>query len=366
VGIAGTSVESGAVRGSWTKARSPYTVTGDIHVPEGSAEGGLTIEPGVVVKFAGHFKFTVGYRATLHAVGTEAENIVFTATDPNEGWFGIRFVNSGADDVLEYCTLEHSKKNRSGAGGFDNLMGGAIFCYSSSEPEDGRYEPSSPTIRNCLIAHNEAQLGGAIMYADGSDPLIVNNRIVDNTADTGGGIYAFFAQGTIANNIIAHNSAGGAGGILNYLATPRIMNNTIVHNRPSALHLDSTALYAVANSALVLNNIIWQNEIYMAEEVTAGEYDICYNDIQGGGGSGSGNVDVDPLFADPENRDYHLVSQAGRWDSNSESWVHDNLTSPCIDAGDPDGPIGDELMPHGNRINMGAYGGTSQASKSQQ
>lgn len=366
VGVAGTSVPAGPVSGFWTKAQSPYSITGNIYVPEGSAEGGLTIEPGVVVKFAGHFKFTVGYRATLHAVGTEVENIVFTSTDPNEGWFGIRFVNSGADDVLEYCTLEYSKKNRSGAGGFDNLMGGAILCYSSSEPEDGRYEQSSPTIRNCLIAHNEAQVGAAIMYADGSDPVIVNNRIVDNSADTGGGIYAFFAQGLIANNIIAHNSASVGGGILNDLATPRIMNNTIVHNRPSALHLEPTSMSStIWESTLVLNNIIWQNEIYIAEEVAGDAYDIRYNDIQGGG-SDSGNIDVDPLFADPENRDYHLVSHAGRWDSNSESWVQDNLTSPCIDAGDPDGPIGDELMPHGNRINMGAYGGTWQASKSQQ
>ena len=42
---------------------------------------------------------------------------------------------------------------------------------------------------------------------------------------------------------------------------------------------------------------------------------------------------------------------------------------PCfqmigIDAGDPNSLIGDELYPNGNRINMGAYGGTDQASMS--
>ena len=361
VGISGRSVPGGAVSGLWTKAESPYTVTGDIHVAEGRT---LTIEPGVAVKFAGHFKFTIGYRATLRAIGTEEENVAFTATDPNEGWFGMRFVNAGADDVLEYCTIEYSKKGRGGAGGFDNQMGGAILCYSSQEPADGRYGQSSPTIRNCLIARNQAQVGAGIMYAYGSDAVIVNNRIVDNSADVGGGIYAFFAQGTIANNVIAHNSAMAGGGILNDLATPRIMNNTIVHNRPSALHLETTTMSSMGwESALVLNNIIWENEIYMSEEVTPGEYDIRFNDIQGGW-QGGGNIDVNPLFADRQNRDYHLVSEGGRWDSNSESWVNDGMTSPCIDAGDPQSPIGDELIPHGNRINMGAYGGTWQASKS--
>jgi len=79
---------------------------------------------------------------------------------------------------------------------------------------------------------------------------------------------------------------------------------------------------------------------------------------------GEGNIDTDPCFADASNGDYHLKSQAGRWDPNSESWVQDNVTSPCIDAGDPMSPIGPEPFPNGGRINMGAYGGTAEASKS--
>jgi hypothetical protein len=96
---------------------------------------------------------------------------------------------------------------------------------------------------------------------------------------------------------------------------------------------------------------------------------------------GAGNIEVDPCFAAPgywdSNRtpddtdddfwvdgDYHLKSQAGRWDPAAESWVVDEVTSPCIDAGDPNSPIGHEPFPNGGRINMGAYGGTAEASKS--
>jgi hypothetical protein len=41
----------------------------------------------------------------------------------------------------------------------------------------------------------------------------------------------------------------------------------------------------------------------------------------------------------------------------------DGRTSPCIDAGDPSDPATEEPTPNGGRINMGAYGGTRQASK---
>lgn len=39
------------------------------------------------------------------------------------------------------------------------------------------------------------------------------------------------------------------------------------------------------------------------------------------------------------------------------------MTSLCIDAGDPESSVGDEPAGSGGRINMGAYGGTEQASK---
>ena len=112
---------------------------------------------------------------------------------------------------------------------------------------------------------------------------------------------------------------------------------------------------------------------------------IRYSDVQGGW-PGDGNIDVDPHFASPGrwvdgdnpatvvtptysnaawiDGDYHLKSKAGRWDPASGGWVLADVTSPCIDAGDPGTPVADEPLPNGGRINMGAYGGTGQASKS--
>ena len=83
---------------------------------------------------------------------------------------------------------------------------------------------------------------------------------------------------------------------------------------------------------------------------------------------GSGNIDSDPCFAsfdpngDPNLWDFHLQSAYGRWAPNSQDWVCDVNTSPCIDAGDPNSDWSDESWPNGKRINMGAFGGTIQAS----
>jgi len=62
--------------------------------------------------------------------------------------------------------------------------------------------------------------------------------------------------------------------------------------------------------------------------------------------------------------DYHLRSQSGRWNEETQTWMLDTVTSPCIDGGDPEMPAGHEPVPNGGTINMGAYGGTAQASKS--
>ena len=377
VGVSGTIVPEGEVSGTWKIEESPYAITGDITIPRG---GTLTIEPGVVVNFAGHFGLTVGYRATLSARGTETEHILFTPMDTEEGWFGIRFVNSGADDVLKYCTIEYAKKPINAGSNDLDLFGGGILCCSSVEAEPGYRVPSSPTIDHCLIANNHAFSGGGILCMDESEAKIMNNTIVDNSAHTWvGGIYVENSSPMITNNVIAHNSALDTGGILNWYGNSSIINNTIVHNRPNGLYLGLTPyVWGAEEGPIVLNNIIWENEIYIDQVVEVGDYDINFNDIQGGfeivgynwltGEEevyvGEGNIDVDPCFADPDNRDYHLKSEAGRWEPVSQTWVQDDITSPCIDAGEPGTSIGSEPRPNGDIINMGAYGGTDQASRS--
>ena len=99
--------------------------------------------------------------------------------------------------------------------------------------------------------------------------------------------------------------------------------------------------------------------------------EIEYSDIQGGW-SDEGNINADPCFARLgywdngiwTNGDYHLKSCVGRWDPLAGDWLADEEHSPCIDAASTDADWTREVWPHGGRINMGAYGGTSEASMS--
>ena len=131
-------------------------------------------------------------------------------------------------------------KPRTGGGSFENLLGGAILCYSSWDHEPGLPMDTSPTIDSCLITHNYARSGGGIMCYGDAPAIITNNVIVDNIADVdGAGIATYLADCTISNNVIARNLALIGGGIMTWEGAPSIRNNTIVGNKPSAMHLES-------------------------------------------------------------------------------------------------------------------------------
>ena len=62
--------------------------------------------------------------------------------------------------------------------------------------------------------------------------------------------------------------------------------------------------------------------------------------------------------------DCHLLSTVGYRTNGDDLWHEDGtVNSPAIDKGDPDDSVGDEEEPNGGFVNMGAYGGTAEASK---
>lgn len=202
------------------------------------------------------------------------------------------------------------------------------------------------------------QAGGVLCL--GSSPTILNCLIVGNRAtalDAGGGIYCQDSKAMFVNCTISGNSGGSAG----------------------------AGVYLSNSGTVVLDSIVWANTPTQIKLLGSASSLVAYTTVAGGWPR-DGNLRADPLFvlpgywADPANLttvlpatdplavwvegDYHLMSQGGRWDPISGTWVKDLLTSPCLDAGAPESPIGSEPVPNGGRINMGVYGGTSQASKS--
>jgi hypothetical protein len=75
------------------------------------------------------------------------------------------------------------------------------------------------------------------------------------------------------------------------------------------------------------------------------------------------SLEQDPLLADPSAGDYHLKSTGGRFEYGV-GWVQDTVSSPMINAGNPQTMTWTyEPDPNGRRVNIGRYGGTEQASK---
>ncbi len=154
----------------------------------------------------------------------------------------------------------------------------------------------------------------------------------------------------IENNVIANNrTSAGGGGISFCCSDPLFINNTVYENVADQA---GGGLYSYGNaSPFVVNSIFWSDSSGTGNEIdtTEGSAAILYCDIQGGW-DGEGNIDIDPLFRDPGNGDFHLMS-AECGDPND---------SPCIDAGDPS--IFDYLLDCDwglgyERSDMGAYGG---------
>ena len=263
----------------------------------------------------------------------------------------------GGTSTIRNCTISANSASDgtySRGGGMLYCNGAIISCTireNSAYGGGGGLSHCDGPIPDCFVSENSSKYykGGGLYMCDGP---ITNCTISENsTNDYGGGLSN--CNGSITNCVISGNSALFGGG-MSYCNGP-ITNCTISGNysRAGDHHYELSWC-----EAPITNSVIWGHRVspYFSGTIT-------YSDVQGGY-LGEGNIAVDPCFADPCSGDYHLKSQAGRWDPNTQSWIQDANTSPCIDAGNPNSSIGWEPFPNGGVVNMGAYGGTEKASKS--
>jgi hypothetical protein len=348
----GNQINALAFRGSvtadqtWTSTPGfPIVLLSSVTV---SDDVRLTITAGTVVKFGGRYQLLV--YGTLDANGSQASRVVFTsltddydgdtngdgdATAPTVGdWHGIYLSGTGNNDgigELEYCLLRY--------GGYAGGIVDANVLFLSSD---------SGHMANCISEYS-GQHGVRIQECS---PQISNTTLSNNT------VY----------------------GILVSSGDPRI-----------------------------INSIVWGN----TTGGISGAPVVDYSDIQGGY-SGEGNMDADPLFFDPSG-DYRLdlcspaidagdpveiltadynvgelvitVDRVTAISPGDTIWITDgeNLESDDVFSAMGDtvtvsngflnsysvanrsylftatSDFADEPTPNGRRINMGAYGGGSDA-----
>jgi hypothetical protein len=298
-------------------------------------------------------------------------------------------------------------------GGFLTLTKNIIRNNKGSKGAALNLEGTSVLIQGNIVESNEGggDHGGAI-YSVVSDIYFYNNLIKGNEVGTvagygwGGGMI-IIGRGDFKGNVWTDNySASHGGGLFVDEDAQVTMSNDLFYNNrcskeggdsialdmgSSRAQLTATNITVVENhmcgseSAILMetgadlilkNSIIWNGagtiDIHFQESNSTVNisYSI-YQTVSGAGSGGNvlttglGNSDSNPLFANPAIHDYHLQSIGGRYNPITDFWEIDVAHSPAIDAGDPASSYSEETLPNGGRINMGAYGNTLEASRSQ-
>ena len=283
----------------------------------------------------------------------------------------------GSSFIVSDCIITGNEAIvRGGEGGgifgAGDTVTGSIISGNRATAGGGLFLQLNNSITNCTITENSC--GGVFCW--NSDAEFADCIITDNYSDdriyTGGGIKIFNPSPltgdspTFSRCVISDNSAGehgdGGGIYCWWEAAPRFDYCLFSGNYPEAIYCRTgtiilsnctladnppypyygPAIISGGRSLTVSNSILWNPaEVISISRET--ELVVLYSCIHGGrdgiidyGGEvnwGEGNIDENPLFADPDSDDYHL-----------------SVYSPCIDAGDPDS----ELDPDSTRADMGA------------
>jgi parallel beta-helix repeat protein len=248
----------------------------------------------------------------------------------------------------------------SSGGGFYISAGSVLKIVNNkitANNGDGIYMVnSSPVIINNIVGGNS----GNGIYISNSSPLIKGNSITGNTSSYGLYITGSTSSPRIVNNVIANNSDAGI--YCTSSSRPKIINNTISDNMNNGIYISSASPDSIFNNIISLNSSygiyesgstsdpgkVWYNLFYANtsglyyDEGTT-EY-ITVSLLNSSVMECKNNITGDPLFVDKINGNYH-----------------ERVGSPAIDAGDPTFDYGNEPPPNGSRINIGAYGNTTEA-----
>jgi subtilisin family serine protease len=333
----------------------------DFHSGEGESSvlDGITITNGSVGRFGGGIKCT--------ASSPKIINCILEANTSGEYGGGICNSYSSSPTINNCIFSENSAESK-----LSGLGSGGGLCNLVN---------SSPVLTNCTFNDNFANHSGAGVYnSENSNPTLTMCTFTANTARHGGGVYNCYGSKPILKNCTLSKNLAEYGGAVKNSEAISILNNCTLYG--NSAEMGGGIWNGWGGSAELINTIVWSNSDIGGQGETAQINDargsknsvINHCCIQGWTGAlaGIGNIGFNPLFVDAGSGDYHLKSAGWRWDIIRGRWHYDEITSPCIDAGNPGSPLNEELlnMPDGPsnlwgtnlRINMGRYGGTDEAS----
>ena len=319
--------------------------------------------------------------AVVQMVDCVFSNNVYTGgTNPSRGMRGGALHVEGGTLTASNCTFEGNNVTMQSVPSGDPPGGGAAYITGSAVAEftDCVFN-NNRAVRNNII---ETSGGGAFRVYDNGKLTLDNCTITNSVSyERGGAFYVDSGSLELQNCVVAHSSLANAsrdgGGFFVAGGSVAVTNCTIAYSSSTD---EGGAFYQSGGTLSIHNSIIASNTATTSGHdlsVYGGSANVTFTRLGGAEGSDyvyddaaylttSDIITDDPLFA--SSSDFHLQSAGGRWDptagGGAGDWVADTEHSPCIDAGDPTDSEGDETFPNGGTINMGAYGGTLEASRS--
>lgn len=296
----------------------------------------------------------------------------------------IIYVDTGLFQSSTTITISPSQSGTNGnpsviQGSTNVLAGGTIIRGPSSPPNAPAFTMGSGlqdfTLRDITV---QRRTHGVSI---GAATRITLER-VNTESNSQSGVYIENAVNTTLRNVASRMNAQD--GIYVVGGT----NLTVLHsvlwmNSSNGINTANTRVYvtncilgarganAIIYSAPGFTNIFANyNNLYVEQDASVaavGTLDRLMNSLsswQIESGQDRSSMDADPLFANADGRDFHLRSQTvqGRFDPLL-GWVTDTTTSPLIDAGDPTAAFSAEPAPNGSRADIGLYGNTPEASR---
>jgi hypothetical protein len=173
---------------TWTKANSPYNLTGPAAIAKGVT---LTIEPGVVV----HFNLnTLEVNGTLRAVGTSSDPITLNGDWRGRGPY---FGSSDYNGILTFTSESSSWNAQTETGCIienANVISLTIYVHNVSVKMSNNvfsgnnaWNVLSVDGGNSIISNNEITGSGGSVIVGGGSPIFSNNALIGKAISVQGG-----------------------------------------------------------------------------------------------------------------------------------------------------------------------------------
>jgi len=209
---------------------------------------------------------------------------------------------------------------------------------------------------NCVLEWVRVQGGSRAFVLNGSSACRLNHCVA-HSANVGleavGSANTTWESGVLWSNVTAVQLSGGNAAVSNSVIGAFGPGRLAYSISDADLHADFNDLYLTDAAQAALEaalpfGIQFENVARWARDRAQDVHSLTH----------------DPGFHDAPGADFHLLSQAGRFDPLSGTVTNDAESSLLIDSGDPTVPFGQEPLPNGGRVNIGLYGNTSEASQS--